>query len=152
GIRSAWGSSEAGEFQLHEKRGAHLRRLVSIGVLLTIVWGAASPATAFRPLPLDPKDQKILRANFALSTQKLKRPYTENFCVCPDGRKIAVRNASGQLGVGCKDALFCAAFRAPWAEALANERMYIGNIFSRDLYLWDTFPDHSNLVRGYILD
>jgi len=23
---------------------------------------------------------------------------------------------------------------------------------SRDLYLWDTFPDHNDLVRGYILE
>ena len=30
--------------------------------------------------------------------------------------------------------------------------MYIGNIFSRDLYLWDSFPDHNDLVRGYILE
>ncbi len=30
--------------------------------------------------------------------------------------------------------------------------MYIANIFSRDLYLWDSFPDHNDLVRGYILE
>jgi hypothetical protein len=107
---------------------------------------------AFRPLPLEAQDQKILRDNFALCTAKLKGPYTENFCVCPDGKKVPVRGASGQLGTGCKSPLFCAAFRAPWAEALAKQRMYIANIFSRDLYLWDTFPDHNDLVRGYILE
>jgi Pyruvate phosphate dikinase, AMP/ATP-binding domain len=123
-----------------------------LALTLVAVLGAATPAAAFRPLPLDAKDQKILRDNFALCTAKLKGPYTENFCVCPDGRKIPVRSASGQIGSGCKDPLFCAAFRAPWAEALAKERVYIANIFSRDLYLWDSFPDHRDLVRGYILE
>jgi hypothetical protein len=26
------------------------------------------------------------------------------------------------------------------------------NLFSRDLLLWDNFPDHDDLVRGYILE
>lgn len=120
--------------------------------LAVIALGAVTPAEAFRPLPLDAKDQKVLRDNFVLCTAKLKGPYTENFCVCPDGKKIPVRGASGQISSGCKDPLFCAAFRAPWAEALAKQRMYIGNIFSRDLSLWDSFPDHNDLVRGYILE
>src|SRR5262245_52546028 len=47
---------------------------------------------------------------------------------------------------------FCAAFRAPWAEELAKQRLYIGNIFSPDLHLWESFPDHNDLVRGYILE
>ena len=42
--------------------------------------------------------------------------------------------------------------QAAWGEALGKEGVYIGNIFSRDLYLWDSFPDHSDLVRGYILE
>ena len=129
-----------------------MKKVVAIGSVLVALLGAAPPAAAFRPLPLEAKDQKILRDNFALCTAKLKGPYTENICVCPDGRKIPVRGASGRVGIGCKDALFCAAFRAPWAEALAKERMYIANIFSRDVYLWDSFPDHNDLVRGYILE
>jgi len=135
-----------------EQRGVRSKRLVSLGFVVMVLLVAARPAAAFRPQPLEAKDQKILRDNFALCTGKLKGPYTENICVCPDGRKIPVRNTSGRIGIGCKDELFCAAFRAPWAEALAKERMYIANIFSRDLYLWDTFPDHNDLVRGYILD
>lgn len=129
-----------------------VRRLLVVGIAVVAVVGLGSPAVAFRPLPLAPKEQKVLRDNFALCTAKLKGPYTENFCVCPDGRKVAVRGASGQIGTGCKSPLFCAAFRAPWAEALAKQRMYVANIFSRDLYLWDTFPDHNDLVRGYILE
>ena len=30
--------------------------------------------------------------------------------------------------------------------------MWIANLFSRDLYLWDSFTDHHDLVRGYILE
>jgi hypothetical protein len=133
-------------------RPTDARTLLAIAsVLLTLV-GAAPPAAAFRAPELTAAQQKALRDNFALCVGKLKGPYTENTCVCPDGRKIPVRNAAGQVGIGCKDALFCAAFRAAWADALAQEGVYVGNIFSRDLYLWDSFPDHNDLVRGYILE
>src|SRR5262245_40110477 len=114
--------------------------------------GFALPAAAFRPLPLSTRDQKALRENFALCISKLKGPYTENFCVCADGEKVPVRAANGQVGIGCKNPRFCAAFRTPWAEALSKQHVYIGNLFSRDLYLWDSFPDHNDLVRGYILE
>ena len=127
-------------------------RIAVIAVVAIAAVGLPRPAAAFRAPELSAQDQKSLRDNFALSVAKLKGPYTENVCVCPDGRKIPVRNASGQLGIGCKDALFCGAYRAPWAEALGKDGVYIGNIFSRDLYLWDSFPDHSDLVRGYILE
>ena len=128
------------------------RRLVPIAVSLLAALATAPPVWAFRAPELSPQEQKALRDNFALCVAKLKGPYTENVCVCPDGRKIPVRGSSGALGIGCKDAIFCAAYRAPWAEAVAKEGVYIGNIFSRDLYLWDTFPDHNDLVRGYILE
>jgi len=94
----------------------------------------------------------MLRDNFALCTSKLKGPYTENFCVCSNGAKIPVRGSNGRIDTGCKNPIFCAAFRAPWAEELAKQRVYIANLFSRDLYLWDSFPDHNDLVRGYILE
>jgi pyruvate phosphate dikinase-like enzyme len=128
------------------------RQLTMVAVSVVSALAVSQPAAAFRAPELSAQEQKALRNNFALCVGKLKGPYTENVCVCPDGRKIPVRGASGQLGIGCKDALFCAAYRAPWAEALAAEGVYIGNIFSRDLYLWDSFPDHNDLVRGYILE
>ena len=129
-----------------------LKKRVAVGLVLIALLGATMPAAAFRPLPLSPEAQKALRANFALCNSKLKGPYTENFCVCPGGAKLSVTGPGGQIRNPCKDPLFCAAFRAPWAEALAKERMYIANIFSRDLYLWDSFPDHTDLVRGYVLE
>src|SRR5262245_5823679 len=83
---------------------------------LTVLLAAPPRAAAFRAPELTPQQQKTVRDNYALSVAKLKGPYTENFCVCPDGRKIPVRNAAGQLGIACKDALFCGAYRAPWAD------------------------------------
>jgi hypothetical protein len=132
-------------------RSIHARQVIPVAVSL-LVFTAILRAASFRTPELSAQQQKTLRDNFAFCVSKLKGPYTENFCVCPDGRKIPVRSASGQVGIGCKNARFCAAYRAPWAEALAKQGVYIGNIFSRDLYLWDTFPDHNNLVRGYILE
>jgi pyruvate phosphate dikinase-like enzyme len=111
----------------------------------------AAPAHAFRAPELSPPQQKELRNNFTLSVGKLKGPYTENTCVCQDGSKLPVRNAAGVVRVPCKE-VFCAAFRAPWAEALGKQRLWLANIFSRDLYLWESFPDHNDLVRGYILE
>src|SRR5262245_54919949 len=109
----------------------HPRPIILLAVSLLFA-ATGLPGASFRGPELSAQQQKELRDNFALCVSKLKGPYTENFCVCPDGRKVPVRSASGQIGIGCKNALFCAAYRAPWAEALAKQGVYIGNIFSRD--------------------
>jgi len=137
---------------LEGHRDAWRKSYAPVGFVLVALLGIAMPAVAFRPLPLSARDQKALHDNFALCTSKLKGPYTENFCECAAGKKIPVRGENGRLDTGCKNPIFCAAFRAPWAEALAKQRVYIANLFSRDLYLWDSFPDHNDLVRGYILE
>ncbi len=112
----------------------------------------ALPAAAFRGPELSPEQERELRQNFSLSVSKLKGPYTENMCVCPNGTKRPIRSASGSLGAACENPIFCAAYRAPWGEALAKQRLYIGNIFSRDVYEWDGYADHNDVVRGYILE
>jgi phosphohistidine swiveling domain-containing protein len=113
---------------------------------------SAGPVSAFSAPELTAQQQKSLRDNYALSLAKLKGPYTENFCVCPDGRKVGVQNSAGQISKACQNEIFCSAYRAPWGEAMAKEGVYVGNIFARDLYIWDSFPDHNDLVRGYILE
>lgn len=122
----------------------------------TLVAGivAVSPASAMRLPELEPAEAAALKRDFAPCLSKLKGPYTENFCVCrKSGEKIPVRNKAGRITSPCgADALFCAAFRAPWAEALAKRRVWIANIFSRDLWLWPGIPDHHDLVRGYVLE
>jgi hypothetical protein len=127
---------------------------LSLFCVSAVVFALAAPisAPASHGPELSAQEQQTLRENFALSVEKLKGPYTENMCVCPDGRTLPVRGADGQVAIPCENPLFCAAYRAPWAQGLADSGMYIGNIFSRDLYLWDSFPDHNDLVRGYILE
>ena len=99
---------------------------------------------------LSAEQQQVIRSNFRLCVQKLKGPYTENFCVCRDGAKRPVTGADGRVRSPCAGTpLFCAAYRAPWAEALATDGgMYVGNIFSRDLHEWKSIPNHHDLGRG----
>jgi hypothetical protein len=129
------------------------RWMVVVTCALVALAGVARPARALRALDLTPQQEKQLRANFLLCLAKLKGPYTENYCVCRNGEKLSVTGPDGNVRSPCgTNELFCAAYRAPWADALAHERMYIANIFSRDLYEWDKFSDHHDLVRGYILE
>jgi hypothetical protein len=128
------------------------RRRVLAVVVFSGMLAAGGAAAAFEAPALSPGQQKTLKQNFALCLGKLKGPYTENFCLCRDGRKLPVQGPNGAVRIPCPNPLFCAAYRAPWAEALAHERMYIANIFSRDEHLWSTFPNHHDLVRGYVLE
>ncbi len=116
------------------------------------VLGAAAVAEAFQPPALSAAQQAALKSNFALCLSKLKGPYTENFCLCRDGEKRGVLAPNGAVRVPCANPIFCSAYRAPWAEALIKERMYLANIFSRDGYYWSSFPNPHDLVRGYILE
>lgn len=112
----------------------------------------AAAATGHGP-QLDADTQKELKRNFALCLSKKKGPYSPNFCVCQDGAKKPVQLPDGRIVSPCgQTAKFCAAYRTAWAEVLAKHRMYIANIFSRDLNDWKKFPDHHDLVRGYILE
>ncbi len=125
-----------------------MKRL-AVGML--VVLALAHPAHGFRPPDMTKAQQDELRRNFALCLSKLKGPYTENYCVCPNGQKLPVQ-VDSQVRSPCGDAVFCSAYRAPWAEALGRQRMWIANLFARDLYQWDSFTDHHDLVRGYILE
>jgi len=112
----------------------------------------AAPAHARGPELTDAQKQTLDR-NFQLVLKKEKGPYSQNFCVCRDGQKKPVMLPDGRIVSPCGGApRFCSAFREPWAEALADQGMYVGNLFARDLFLWDQFPDHHDLVRGYVLE
>ena len=134
------------------KVGGRAERLLRGAATLALALVLARGAGAFRAPELTPEQERVLEQNFSLSIAKLKGPYTENICVCPNGTKRPIRSASGALGAACENPIFCAAYRAPWGEALAKQRVYIGNIFSRDVYEWDSYPDHNDLIRGYILE
>jgi hypothetical protein len=105
------------------------RGAVAVALWCGIVAAGPAPACAFQPPALSPAQEKSLKANFALCLSKLKGPYTENFCLCRDGEKRGVQAPNGAVRVPCPNPIFCAAYRAPWAEALVKERMYNANIF-----------------------
>jgi hypothetical protein len=133
---------------------ATLRMATGLLATAALLVGSALPAAAMRAPDISPAEQASLKRDWAPSLSKLKGPYSENFCVCrKTGEKRPVRNAAGTITSPCgNDALFCAAFRAPWAESLAKQRVWIANVFSRDLWLWDQIPNHHDLVRGYVLE
>jgi len=101
---------------------------------------------------LSSSQQTTLKKNWHAIQQKIKGPYSVNYCVCTDGTKKPVQAEDGSIADRCKRTNFCGAFRAPWGEALTNSGMYVGNIFSSDLFEWDNISNHHNLVRGYILE
>ena len=118
---------------------------------MVVVLGLAPAVHAFSAPELTKAQQAELKQNFALCLAKIKGPYTENYCVCQNGQKLPVQ-VDSQVRSPCGDPLFCSAYRAPWAEALGRQRMWIANLFARDLYQWDSFTNHHDLVRGYILE
>ncbi len=127
-------------------------RIAGLAAVLLAPALAGSVLGIEAPAPLTKTQQDALRRNWALCLSKLKGPYTENYCVCANGQKLPVQ-VDGQIRTPCgPDPLFCAAFRAPWAEALGRERVWIANLFAPDLLQWEAFTDHHDLVRGYILE
>jgi hypothetical protein len=122
---------------------------VAVAVLAA---GLAGSAAARGP-ELTDEQKRSLDQGFELVLNKQKGPYSQNFCVCRDGKKKPVQLPDGRIVSPCGGApRFCAAFREPWAQRLADQGMYVGNLFARDLFLWDEFPDHHDLVRGYVLE
>jgi hypothetical protein len=115
---------------------------------------SGTPVQAFQVGELTEAQKKKLDKNLRIILVKKKGPYTQNYCVCKNGKKLPVMDDQGRIAdrCGAGNTRFCAAFRAPWAKAIAAEGMYIGNIFSSDLFEWKKFPDKHNLVRGYILE
>ena len=112
----------------------------------------AAPALARGP-DLTEAQKEDLDRNFAKVLRAEKGPYTQNFCVCRDGQRKPVELPDGRIVSPCGGrARFCAAWREPWAVNLGKQGMYIGNLFARDLFIWDEYPDPHNLVRGYILE
>jgi len=130
--RYQYGSSPArspGEYN-------NIQRLVLfvLGLTVLTVFGTGATASTLRPLSMEQK--KELQEQFEVTLQKRKAPVLR-----PDG---TIQHVCGD------DTLFCSAFRGPWAESLGQQGVYVGNLFANDLYLWDRFSDHHNVVRGHI--
>ncbi len=119
---------------------------------LLLLWGIAGLTHGFSGPQLSGADKQALNTAFAKVESEEKGPYTNNYCVCEDGKREPVQRPDGSLSNVCKHTRFCAAFRTPWMSALTDRGMYIGNIYSSDLLDWDKIPNHQDLVRGYILE
>ena len=107
---------------------------------------------------LTPEDKKTLNDAYKTIKSKIKGPYTANYCTCEDGRKAPVADKNMKVrprpcaaDFGNKQ-LFCSAYRNDYAEILARYGVYVANIFSNEVYLWDRHKDHHRLVRGFILE
>lgn len=103
-------------------------------------------------LRLTTAQKKMLNRNWQAISHKIKGPYSVNYCVCTDGTRKPVLAKDGSIANRCKSTNFCGAFRAPVGQALTTTGMYVGNSFSSDLFEWDKFPSHHDLLRGYILE
>jgi hypothetical protein len=124
---------------------------VAFVVVGSATLGASRAEAAGEVLSADEK--RSLDENWKHSLTKDKGPYSLNFCVCKDGKKKPVQLPDGRIVRPCGNSpKFCSGFREPWAEELGKQRMWIANLFARDLWLWDEFSDHHDLVRGYILE
>jgi len=128
-----------------------MKRIIIPGILFILLMlqvghcvGAVGPV-------LTAAQEEMLARNWQTIQHKKKGPYSQNYCVCSDGSRELVLQ-DGIVADRCTQTNFCAAFRAPSGVALATAGMYVGNIFSSDLLDWDTFADHHDLVRGYILE
>ena len=107
---------------------------------------------------LSPKVKKELRDNYDMILLKQKGPFTINYCTCVNGELAPVADENmkvrpdpcGELeGVG---QLFCSAYRNDLAKKLAEHGVYIANVFSNEVFLWDTHNDHHRLAKGFILE
>jgi hypothetical protein len=129
-----------------------LAALISLSIWLSVCLSVPL-ARASGERELDAAEKQKVSRLFAAAMAKKKGPYSLNYCVCQDGQKKPVMAPDGSITSPCgATARFCAAYRVQAADDLAAERMYIANIFSRDLHLWDQFPNHHDLVRGYVLE
>ncbi|MCF8143118.1 MAG: hypothetical protein K9N21_04270 [Deltaproteobacteria bacterium] len=123
-------------------------------LILLLICLCAGPVMA----GLTPEEKKDLRRTYKAIEAKLKGPFDINTCTCTNGRLAPVADKDMRVrpnpcmeleGVG---QLFCSAYRNDLAKKLARHGVYVGNIFSNEVFLWDETPDHHRVARGFILE
>ena len=107
---------------------------------------------------LSSKEKDSLKKAYKTISAKRKGPFAMNTCTCTNGKLARVADKNMRVrpnpcreleGVG---QLFCSAYRNKFAKTLAQHGVYVGNIFSNEVSLWDKNPDHHRLVKGFILE
>ena len=107
---------------------------------------------------LSPKEQKELSYLYNAIKAKRKGPFTFNTCTCTNGKLARVADKNMRVRANpCRELegvgqLFCSAYRNDLAKKLSQHGVYIGNIFSNEVFLWDETPDHDRVVKGFILE
>ena len=107
---------------------------------------------------LTSKEKRVLKETYKAISGKRKGPYTINTCTCTNGNLAPVADKNMRIrpnpcreleGVG---QLFCSAYRNKLAKRLAEHGVYVGNIFSNEVFLWDEHKNHHRLVKGFLLE
>jgi hypothetical protein len=107
---------------------------------------------------LSSKEKSSLKTAYKTILGKRKGPFTINTCTCTNGKLAAVADKNMRIRPNpCRELeksrqLFCSAYRNKFAKTLARNGVYVGNIFSNEVFLWDENPDHHRLVKGFILE
>lgn len=126
--------------------GLRIASVVAVFLLVAANFAVASES-------LSDASRKKLDQNWRLCLLKKKGPFSANTCVCKDGSKEMVRKVDGKLILPCGGAFaWCEAFRSDWGRAVAEEGVWVGNLFKRDVYEWKQIGDPHALVRGYALE
>ena len=107
---------------------------------------------------LQDSDKQALQDAYGKIQTREKGPYASNTCTCVNGqralvadKKMRVRPDPCREEYGAKQ-LFCSAYRSEPALALAGRGVYVGNIFSNEVDLWNSHADYHRLVKGFILE
>lgn len=129
------------------------KRIVAIAVVCFLV-GLAS----FSGAELTPREKQDLRETYRIILAKEKGPFTINYCTCVNGKLAPVADKNMRVRPnpcleleGVKQ-LFCSAYRNDLANNLAKYGLYVANIFSNEVYLWDRTDDHHRIAKGFILE
>ena len=107
---------------------------------------------------LQESDKQALSDAYSKIQTREKGPYASNTCTCVNGeralvadQKMRVRPDPCREEYGARQ-LFCSAYRSEPALSLAGRGVYVGNIFSNEVDLWNSHADHHRLVKGFILE
>jgi len=130
-----------------------MKKLLAFVFFCAVVGSAISS-----PAELTAQAKKELREAYQLILTKEKGPFTLNYCTCVNGKLAPVADKNMRVrpnpcaeveGVG---QLFCSAYRNDLADILAKHGLYVANIFSNEVYLWDATKDHHRITKGFILE
>lgn len=107
---------------------------------------------------LTPGDRRELKDTYKIILQKKKGPFTINYCTCVNGKLAPVADKNLRVRPDpCGEIedvgqLFCSAYRNDLAKKLARHGLYVANIFSNEVFLWEKHKDHHRLAKGFILE